>query len=87
MFAAGYMGQKEGVKVGHKGEQNSPKRVPPDVDIFGRKPRHSWNALNLKKQAGLSLLLQVAGRPLNIAGRLGQRKKRPAGQKKWPVTP
>ena len=68
------MDKKMVVKVGHKGEQNSSKRAPPDADIFGRKPRHSWNALNLKKQAGQLFELQVAGRPPPLAGRLGVKK-------------
>ena len=73
MLAAGYKEQKEGVKVGEKGGKLSPQNIP-DWDILWGKQLHSCKVPSMRNMAGPLLLLQVAGRPPPLAGRLGVKK-------------
>ena len=82
-MAAGYKDQKEGVKVGPKGGKLSLTKYPPDWDIFWEKQLHSCQVQVERKQAGPLLLLQVAGRPHPLAGRLGVKK---VNHIFWPAT-
>ena len=71
---AGYKDQRGVVKGGCKGEHNSLPKYPPDTEnIWGILP-YSWKGHSEESTAGRSLLLEVAGRPHPLAGRLGVKR-------------
>ena len=67
-------GTKEGVKVGEKGGKLSPTKYPPDKDIFWGIKLYSCKVNNVRIMAGQVFMLQVAGRPHPLAGRLGVKR-------------
>ena len=73
-MACWLFGSKRGRKGGGKGGQLSPTKYPPDKDIFFGIKLHSCKVHSARSSAGLLLLLQVAGRPHPLAGRLGVKR-------------
>ena len=74
---------KWGCKGGGKGDKLSPTKYPPDKDLFWGILPHSCKVHSARNTAGLLLLLQVAGRPHPLAGRLGVKR---VNQIFWPAT-